>query len=233
MTTHTCIGALIWLPCQQVTTLVPRPGSSEFKRHTTPRFDLRHLRVGHGSIERVNFFSARPVVAVRRSVLCTTSRWAPARRKWRCCDASTRSTWSGRATGAASCVNRSVSKAPSLKFVLHTLRNLLRGPKAGRARRRVLRRYSPHFVRIRGRRLGPVFRRQVPLLGRYIADFLAPAERLVIEVDGGHHAEQARADARRDAVLARAGYRIVRLDAALVTRDIETAVSLVRAALAR
>ena len=87
------------------------------------------------------------------------------------------------------------------------------------------------WARIRGRRLGVVFRRQVPLLGRFIADFLAPAERLVIEVDGGYHAEQARADARRDAVLARAGYRVLRLDAALVMRDIEAAVSRVRAAL--
>ena len=49
----------------------------------------------------------------------------------------------------------------------------------------------------------------MPLLGRFIADFLAPAERLVIEVDGGHHTEQARADAHRDAVLARAGYRVL------------------------
>src|SRR3954462_14011309 len=49
------------------------------------------------------------------------------------------------------------------------------------------------WARIRGRRLGVAFRRQVPLLGRFIADFLAPAERLVIELDGGHHAEQARA----------------------------------------
>ena len=88
------------------------------------------------------------------------------------------------------------------------------------------------WARIRGRRLGVVFRRQVPLLGRFIADFLAAAERLVIEVDGGHHAEQAGADARRDAVLARAGYRVLRLDAALVVRDIEAAISLVRAALA-
>jgi len=87
------------------------------------------------------------------------------------------------------------------------------------------------WARIRGRRLGAVFRRQVPLLGRYIADFLAPAQRLVIEVDGGHHVEQARADARRDAVLARAGYRVVRLGAALVERDIEAAVALVREAL--
>jgi very-short-patch-repair endonuclease len=53
----------------------------------------------------------------------------------------------------------------------------------------------------------------------------------VIEVDGGHHAEQARADARRDAVRARAGYRVLRLHAALVLREIEAAVSRVRAAL--
>jgi very-short-patch-repair endonuclease len=46
-------------------------------------------------------------------------------------------------------------------------------------------------------------------------------------------AEQARADARRDAVLARAGYRVVRLDAALVIGNIEAPTSLVRAALAR
>jgi len=44
---------------------------------------------------------------------------------------------------------------------------------------------------------------------------------------------QARTDARRDAVLARAGYRVLRLDAALVVRDIEAAVSRVRAALGR
>ncbi|MES1173194.1 MAG: DUF559 domain-containing protein [Myxococcales bacterium] len=33
------------------------------------------------------------------------------------------------------------------------------------------------WQRIRGRRLGAVFRRQVPFLGRFIADFLAPAQR--------------------------------------------------------
>jgi crossover junction endodeoxyribonuclease RuvC len=89
------------------------------------------------------------------------------------------------------------------------------------------------WARLRGRRLGVVFRRQVPLLGRFIADFLAPAVRLVIEVDGGHHAEQARADARRDAVLARAGYRVLRLDASLVEQKLEAALARVQAALAR
>ncbi|HEX7453712.1 MAG TPA: DUF559 domain-containing protein, partial [Polyangiaceae bacterium] len=70
-----------------------------------------------------------------------------------------------------------------------------------------------HWAGIRGRRLGVVFRRQVPLLGRFIGDFLAPAQRLVIEVDGAHHAERGRADARRDAALKRAGYRVVRVEA--------------------
>ena len=52
--------------------------------------------------------------------------------------------------------------------------------------------------------LGVAFRRQVPV-GRYIADFAALPARLVVEVDGGYHAQRARADARRDEVLRRLG----------------------------
>jgi very-short-patch-repair endonuclease len=87
------------------------------------------------------------------------------------------------------------------------------------------------WSRIRGRRLGAVFRRQAPLLGRFIADFLAPTQRLVIEVDGAYHRERARADARRDAALQRAGYRVLRMPASLVASDIEGALAAIRAAL--
>jgi very-short-patch-repair endonuclease len=69
---------------------------------------------------------------------------------------------------------------------------------------------------LRGRQLGVQFRRQVPLGGRYIVDFLAPTVRLIIEVDGDCHDDRQRADARRDRNLARLGYRILRLPAALV-----------------
>jgi very-short-patch-repair endonuclease len=89
------------------------------------------------------------------------------------------------------------------------------------------------WQRIRGRRLGAVIRRQVPLLGRFIADFLAPAQRLVIEVDGAYHGERGGADARRDAALERAGYRVVRVEASLVVSDIERALEQIRAALSR
>ena len=86
------------------------------------------------------------------------------------------------------------------------------------------------FSAIRGRRLGVVFRRQVPLAG-YIVDFLAPAARLVVEVDGAYHARRVRADARRDRVLEGLGYRVLRLEAELVLRDLAGAVERVRAAL--
>jgi very-short-patch-repair endonuclease len=83
---------------------------------------------------------------------------------------------------------------------------------------------------LRGSRLGVAFRRQV-VIGQYIADLVAPSVRLVVEVDGGIHTSRAPHDARRDAQLARAGYRVVRIPAQLVTGDVEAAVALVRGAL--
>ena len=83
---------------------------------------------------------------------------------------------------------------------------------------------------LRGSRLGVAFRRQV-VIGRYIADFCAPAARLVVEVDGGYHARQRAADARRDRALQRLGYRVLRLDAELVSQREEEAVAQIRAAL--
>lgn len=79
-------------------------------------------------------------------------------------------------------------------------------------------------------RLGVAFRRQVPI-GRYIADFAAPAIRLVVEVDGPCHARRRAADERRDRALRRAGYRVLRLDAKLVL-ELAVAVERVRAAVA-
>jgi very-short-patch-repair endonuclease len=88
------------------------------------------------------------------------------------------------------------------------------------------------WSRICGRQLGVVFRRQVPLLGRFVADFLVPAPRLVVEVDGAYHGQRERADARRDAALARAGYRILRVEAEHVMREIEVVVARIERALA-
>ena len=87
---------------------------------------------------------------------------------------------------------------------------------------------------LRGGQLGVPFRRQVPVLGRCIVDFLALGQRLVVEVDGPYHAQEARrrADARRDRRLEKAGYRVLRLPAAEVLDEPERVRALVMAALA-
>lgn len=63
---------------------------------------------------------------------------------------------------------------------------------------------------LRDRRfVGRKFRRQVPI-GPYIVDFLCPASRLIIELDGSQHAGSVR-DAQRDAYLAAQGFRTLRI----------------------
>ncbi|MBB3344849.1 endonuclease domain-containing protein [Luteimonas sp. RC10] len=56
---------------------------------------------------------------------------------------------------------------------------------------------------------GARFRRQHPI-GPYVVDFVCLAHRLVIEVDGGQHADSM-SDAARDAFLRTHGYRVLRL----------------------
>lgn len=61
---------------------------------------------------------------------------------------------------------------------------------------------------VRDRHLGCKFRRQVPFEG-YVLDFVCFERRLVIEIDGSQHADNAD-DIRRDAFLDAHGYRVVR-----------------------
>jgi very-short-patch-repair endonuclease len=60
--------------------------------------------------------------------------------------------------------------------------------------------------RISGKQLGVAFRRQVPIGGKYIADFVAPIGKLIVEVDDRSHELKRTADVRRDRNLARLGY---------------------------
>jgi lysyl-tRNA synthetase class 2 len=66
------------------------------------------------------------------------------------------------------------------------------------------------WFRLRDRRLrGLKFRRQVPI-DRYVVDFCCEAARLIIELDGGQHAERSQQDAERTAVLEAQGYLVLR-----------------------
>ncbi|WP_407518718.1 endonuclease domain-containing protein [Methylobacterium oryzisoli] len=91
----------------------------------------------------------------------------------------------------------------------------MHGPDPGRIRRaRGLRQTQTEpearlWSRLRDRRLGG-FKvvRQCPI-GPYVADFACREARLIIELDGGQHADSAH-DRRRDAWLASQGFRVLR-----------------------
>ena len=87
------------------------------------------------------------------------------------------------------------------------------------------------WLHLRGRQLGVSFKRQVVVGGRFIVDFLASRAKLAVEVDGPYHAHRAALDASRDRALARLGYRVLRLDAEFVVRDMPGALYRIRAAL--
>ena len=87
------------------------------------------------------------------------------------------------------------------------------------------------FRALSGRKLGVLFRRQYRV-GKFVAAFAAPAVRLALEVDGPWHVRRGAADARRDRALARAGWRVLRLPAELVERELGVAVECVREVLA-
>ena len=53
------------------------------------------------------------------------------------------------------------------------------------------------------------FRRQFPI-GRYIVDFVCRQRNLVIEIDGGHHADQRDYDAARTEWLRSRGFDVLR-----------------------
>lgn len=77
------------------------------------------------------------------------------------------------------------------------------------------------WYHLRDRQLaGCKFRRQVPL-GPYFADFVCLERRLIIEVDGGQHAERMNEDAQRSAYLNEQGYTVLRFWNDQVLRETE------------
>ena len=88
------------------------------------------------------------------------------------------------------------------------------------------------WAAIRGKALGVQFRRQVPIGGLFIGDFVASEIKLVVEVDGSRHVGREAADSRRDAKLQRLGFTVLRLSAELVEHQLPVAVQRIREAVA-
>ena len=85
--------------------------------------------------------------------------------------------------------------------------------------------------RLSGSKTGFAFRRQL-VIGPYIVDFACTAARLVVELDGGYHAERVEQDALRDRRLADLGWSVLRIDDDDVFRDLDAIVTRVAAAAA-
>jgi len=74
------------------------------------------------------------------------------------------------------------------------------------------------------------FRRQAPL-GPYVADFVCFAARLIVEVDGGQHADQVARDTERTMWLEAQGYRVLRFWNNDVLRNTDGVIEAIRVAL--
>jgi very-short-patch-repair endonuclease len=89
------------------------------------------------------------------------------------------------------------------------------------------------WMGLRGVQLdGHRFRRQVPI-GPYIVDFTCLKAHLVIEVDGGQHANATEQDDRRTAWLASQGFRVLRFWDNDVLLQTDSVLETVRNALGR
>ena len=83
--------------------------------------------------------------------------------------------------------------------------------------------------RLRGKQLlGVQFYRQKPI-GSYIVDFYSSKAMLVIEIDGGQHAEDnhRQKDFERDQYLHQMGFTVLRFDNLQVLREIDNVVEVI------
>jgi len=86
------------------------------------------------------------------------------------------------------------------------------------------------WAALRNRRLqGYKFRRQHPI-GRFVVDFACTRHRLIVEADGGQHAEN-EADERRTAWLESQGWRVIRFWNPDILRNPEGVVTMILQAL--
>jgi len=87
------------------------------------------------------------------------------------------------------------------------------------------------WSRLRNRQLeGCKFRRQ-QVIGVYIADFLCLDPKLVIELDGGQHAERTAQDSRRTRYLQSLGFRVLRFWNHEVLREPDAVLEVILAAI--
>ena len=84
------------------------------------------------------------------------------------------------------------------------------------------------WKRLKGRQVeGTKFRRQQPI-ENFIVDFVSFENRMIIELDGGQHAEARHKDIQRDRFLAENGFRVLRFWNNEVLENIDGVLEVIR-----
>ncbi len=87
------------------------------------------------------------------------------------------------------------------------------------------------WAALRSNRLDGVSFRRSHAISRYVADFCSPHYKLIIELDGLSHRNQAQADAERTAYLVSQGYTVLRFWNRQVMEQLDIVLQQIRAAI--
>ena len=87
------------------------------------------------------------------------------------------------------------------------------------------------WAALRGDQINGVNFRRQHAIGPFIADFCSVKEKLIIELDGSQHLEQAEYDAQRTKYLAAQGYTVIRFWNSQVLNDLNGVITAISYAL--
>jgi very-short-patch-repair endonuclease len=87
------------------------------------------------------------------------------------------------------------------------------------------------WARLRAHRMQGVHFRTQHAIGNYVVDFCAVSKKLIVELDGGQHLEQADYDQERTRFLESKGYRVLRFWNNDVTKDMDAVLNTIWEAL--
>src|SRR4026208_1797060 len=93
---------------------------------------------------------------------------------------------------------------------------------AGKLRQNQTEAEAKVWSRLRAHRMAGVQFRRQHAIGNYIVDFCSSRRKLIIELDGSQHLDQAEYDSERTTYLESKGYRVLRFWNNDVMKDIET-----------
>jgi len=83
------------------------------------------------------------------------------------------------------------------------------------------------WSRLRAHRMAGVQFRRQHAVSNYIVDFCSPRRKLIIELDGSQHLEQAEYDSERTEYLEAKGYRVLRFWNNQVMNEIDTVLNVI------